>query len=78
MRDRHRCVVSRRFDPGKALELTRLHGNLAQDDDRVLLSDDPNRAEPLQVAHIISHSLTRFHGSHQHDIGSEVSSKPPC
>ncbi|KAK0735548.1 hypothetical protein B0T21DRAFT_402271 [Apiosordaria backusii] len=65
IRDRHRCVISRRFDITEALNRVRKYGDDAKDDDGNLLSDDDGNLLPgetqferLEVAHILPHSLT--------------------
>ncbi|RWA12170.1 hypothetical protein EKO27_g2922 [Xylaria grammica] len=60
IRDRHRCVISRRFDCAKAME-RRNAPNGAQDDEGNLLENDPDDPEFLEVAHILPHLLTRVH-----------------
>lgn len=61
VRDRHRCVVTRRFDSGAALKRFESAGDNAQDDDGNLLDEEqPATFEPLEVAHILPHSLTRL------------------
>ncbi|KAI1360322.1 hypothetical protein F5Y08DRAFT_51778 [Xylaria arbuscula] len=57
IRDHHRCVISHRFDRTEALARMRKDGERrALDDDGNLLSRE-RRAAPLEVAHIIPHSL---------------------
>ncbi|KAK0744800.1 hypothetical protein B0T21DRAFT_325688 [Apiosordaria backusii] len=57
IRDRHRCVISRRFDQSEAINRMRKGGDDAKDDDGNLLSDE-KQFESLEVAHILPHSLT--------------------
>lgn len=57
-RDRHRCVISRRFDYNEALKRFR-GSNEARDDEGNLLRDDEKPFESLEVAHILPHSLTK-------------------
>lgn len=59
VRDRHRCVISRRFDFDEALKRIESYGDDARDDDGVLLSEDTNPMNALEVAHILPHSLTK-------------------
>jgi len=59
VRDRHRCVVSRRFDLKEAINRTERDGEDARDDDGVLLIEDENLMNTLEVAHILPHSLTK-------------------
>ena len=57
-RDRHRCVISRRFDDGEAMRRVGREGEeSAQDDDGNYLKDEGGTFAPLEVAHIIPHSL---------------------
>lgn len=56
VRDRHRCVVSRRFDGDEAA--IRLRSHDAKDDDGVSLLEEVQFGV-LEVAHILPHSLTR-------------------
>jgi hypothetical protein len=58
IRDRHRCVISRKFDRSEALERFTRDGENAKDDDGQLLKDENERPEHLEVAHILPHSLT--------------------
>lgn len=57
IRDRHRCVISRRFDHAEAWERRNTPGG-ARDDEGNLLENDPDDPEFLEVAHILPHSLT--------------------
>lgn len=58
VRDHHRCVISRSFDIFESqARMDRAGETNALDDDGNLLYQDPNRPEPLEVAHIIPHSL---------------------
>ncbi|RYC62467.1 hypothetical protein CHU98_g3738 [Xylaria longipes] len=58
VRDRHRCVVSRRFDQDEATRRMRTCGDEAKDDDGNLLQDE-TQFDSLEVAHILPHSLTK-------------------
>ncbi|KAK4248276.1 hypothetical protein C7999DRAFT_13812 [Corynascus novoguineensis] len=62
--DRHRCVVKRRFDRSEAVKRYKSAGNNARDDDgNLLVEEQPGTFEPLEIAHILPHSLTRLgHG----------------
>lgn len=65
VRDRHRCVITRRFDKKEAAERLRAAGSRgipAQDDDGNPL-DNGVDFEHLEVAHILPHSLTRTNSS---------------
>ena len=58
IRDRHRCVISRTFDDGEAMRRVNLDDEeKAQDDDGKFLKDEGGTFAPLEVAHIIPHSL---------------------
>ncbi|KAI1272767.1 hypothetical protein F5Y07DRAFT_286290 [Xylaria sp. FL0933] len=67
IRDRHRCVISRKFDLREAADRMRKAGNDALDDDGNLLREDENSVDVLEVAHILPHSLVKT------DAGSELS-----
>jgi hypothetical protein len=57
-RDRHRCVISHVFDYAEAKKRYQLQGrNEAKDDDGNLLKYERNTFAPLEVAHILPHSL---------------------
>ncbi|KAI5865282.1 hypothetical protein GGS23DRAFT_558544 [Durotheca rogersii] len=56
LRDRHRCVISRRFDLQEMITRWDRDGHNAEDDDGVLLVSSPS--DVLEVAHILPHSLT--------------------
>lgn len=58
-RDRHRCVISRKFDHKEALRRLLADGeDNARDDDGKLLVKE-NSYEFLEVAHILPHALTK-------------------
>lgn len=57
VRDRHRCVISRKFDQLEAASRIRKQGNNALDDDGNLLREDEQLVTALEVAHILPHSL---------------------
>ncbi|KAI0173167.1 hypothetical protein GGR52DRAFT_542148 [Hypoxylon sp. FL1284] len=63
VRDRHRCVVTRKFDRHEARNRFNRDGNDAQDDDGNLLSE--TSFQGLEVAHILPHSLTKVDASSQ-------------
>jgi hypothetical protein len=72
IRDRHRCVISHKFDIREGKEHAKRDGDNAKDDDGQLLKHDREGAEFLEVAHILPHSLTllassRFPSSPQID-----------
>lgn len=59
MRDRHRCVVSRKFDKSEASRRWKQDGDNFKDDDRNLLKNKRNDDfQYLDVAHILPHCLT--------------------
>jgi hypothetical protein len=58
MRDRHRCVISRRFDQQEAVKRLGKNGNGAKDDDGNSLASETGFSK-LEVAHILPHSLTK-------------------
>jgi hypothetical protein len=58
IRDRHRCVISHKFDIREGKERAKRDGDDAKDDDGQLLRHDKEGAEFLEVAHILPHSLT--------------------
>ncbi|KAI1181981.1 hypothetical protein F5B17DRAFT_225140 [Nemania serpens] len=59
IRDRHRCVISRKFDFAEAIKRSRTPGG-PRDDEGNLIANDPIEPAPLEVAHILPHSLTRM------------------
>lgn len=66
IRDRYRCVVSRRFDQNEALRrllAQQRGGSQAQDQDGASLTGE--RFEDLEVAHILPHSLARLNPSRE-------------
>lgn len=69
IRDRHRCVITRRFDQAEAVRRFKESGDDAKDDDENLLDDGPY--DLLEVAHIIPHALTKI------EAGSELVSPSP-
>lgn len=65
IRDRYRCVISRRFDSAEALKRSRRPGgwNEALDQDGAPLLGQ--KFARLEVAHIIPHSLTQLNSSRE-------------
>ncbi|UZP37066.1 hypothetical protein NXS19_004882 [Fusarium pseudograminearum] len=64
LRDRYRCVISRKFDKTEAVKRFQKHGrNDAIDQDGMSLADPGQRFDYLEVAHILPHSLTRLNSS---------------
>ncbi|KAI0420365.1 hypothetical protein F5X98DRAFT_331917 [Xylaria grammica] len=57
VRDRHRCVITRKFDHKEAASRTRKDGIDARDDDGSLLRENKSSVDVLEVAHILPHSL---------------------
>ncbi|KAI1269296.1 hypothetical protein F5Y18DRAFT_180688 [Xylariaceae sp. FL1019] len=66
IRDRHRCVISRKFDLKEAADRLRRDGNDARDDEGALIHEDESSVDVLEVAHILPYSLTKT------DAGSEL------
>ena len=56
-RDRHRCVVTRKFDIQEGEARFKTDGNNVKDDDENPLLPESNDMTYLEVAHIIPHSL---------------------
>jgi hypothetical protein len=56
-RDRHRCVITRRFDRSEAESRYKLDGLEARDDDGCVLASEKEAPTFLEVSHIIPHSL---------------------
>ena len=62
-RDRHRCVISGRFDDAEALKRVEREGDdEAKDDDGHKLKSEAGTFTPLKVAHILPHSLMNVGG----------------
>lgn len=59
VRDRHRCVISGKFDASEAATRIENHDQGARDDDGHLLVDEVNGFDVLEVAHILPHALTK-------------------
>ncbi|KAG8664880.1 hypothetical protein FPOAC2_14577 [Fusarium poae] len=70
VRDRHRCVISRRFDQNEAFKRMSRYGDEARDDDGISLAGEAFDA--LEVAHILPHSLTQVNASLQLDPSKEA------
>ncbi|KAL1895470.1 hypothetical protein Sste5346_005277 [Sporothrix stenoceras] len=63
IRDKHRCVVTRKFDKQEARRRHAEHGQIAIDDDgQVFDWTDGTTFQTLEVAHILPHSLTSLEG----------------
>ncbi|KAJ6103658.1 hypothetical protein N7486_003880, partial [Penicillium sp. IBT 16267x] len=59
VRDRHRCVVSRKFDRAAARKRLAENGESCADDDGKLLKDEASdQFQYLEVAHILTYCLT--------------------
>ncbi|UKZ73802.1 hypothetical protein TrVFT333_001454 [Trichoderma virens FT-333] len=58
IRDRHRCIVSRKFDSNEAVLRGRRDGDDARDDDGNAFPPGLDQYEQLEVAHILPRSLT--------------------
>ena len=65
IRDRYRCVITRKFDANEARKRGKKAGgyNKALDDDGKFLYEDQYDHEHLEVAHIIPHSLIQPNAS---------------
>jgi hypothetical protein len=57
VRDRYRCVISRRFDSNEVIHRYNTFGDDATDDNGRLIKDKEEEPADLEVAHIIPHSL---------------------
>ncbi|OAA66921.1 hypothetical protein SPI_01497 [Niveomyces insectorum RCEF 264] len=67
-RDRHRCVISRKFSTHEYAERYRLHGDEACDDDGVPFTrQEFGQYEALEVAHILPHSLMKANADAEMD-----------
>lgn len=67
IRDRHRCVITRRFDDTEALRRmddASRRGVVAKDDDGNSLEEEEVFGT-LEVAHILPHSLTQVNASNE-------------
>ncbi|CAI7627392.1 unnamed protein product [Penicillium glandicola] len=59
IRDRHRCVISRKFDRATARNRFTENGEFCADDDGNLLKDEPSdQFQYLEVTYILPHSVT--------------------
>ncbi|KAF4976838.1 hypothetical protein FZEAL_6552 [Fusarium zealandicum] len=70
VRDRYRCVVSRKFDRAEAIRRRDPQGNEPRDED-----GNPLRGQSfdaLEVAHILPHSLTQVNSKRQLDPSREA------
>ncbi|OAA54144.1 hypothetical protein SPI_09078 [Niveomyces insectorum RCEF 264] len=66
IRDKHRCVISRKFDEVEAAERIRRDGDDATDDEGhrfVALGMEPDDFADVEVAHILPHSLMSHEGN---------------
>lgn len=77
IRDRHRCIVTRNFDRNEAIRRYTSDSDNARDDDGNLLLEQPRAFEPLEVAHILPHSLTKL-GRNEELVRSLVAYKYNC
>ncbi|OAA53004.1 hypothetical protein SPI_09492 [Niveomyces insectorum RCEF 264] len=59
VRDRHRCVISRKFHVAEFKRRLKQHGREARDDDGALLIEQQGQFDILEVAHILPHSLMK-------------------
>ncbi|KAI0395147.1 hypothetical protein F5Y17DRAFT_424636 [Xylariaceae sp. FL0594] len=66
LRDRHRCVVSRKFDLLEAEKRCKRDDDNARDDDGNLFAGAPfDSLHCLEVAYILPHSLTNANAKHE-------------
>ncbi|KAF5004724.1 hypothetical protein FDECE_8793 [Fusarium decemcellulare] len=67
IRDRYRCIISRKFDRAEALKRFQQQrdGIRAVDQDGVPLDEPGQRFDYLEVAHILPHSLTQLGSSQE-------------
>ncbi|KAK4031606.1 hypothetical protein C8A01DRAFT_21206 [Parachaetomium inaequale] len=73
IRDRYRCVVTRRFDRSEAVTRFESAGDDARADDSNLLDEEqPRTFKPLEVAYILPHSLTRLGRSEELDPSKQA------
>jgi hypothetical protein len=73
-RDHYRCVISGRFDDTKAWKRVKREGDdKAKDDDGHKLKSEAGTFAPLEVAHILPHSLMNVGGG-----GAELVYTPLC
>lgn len=60
VRDRHRCIISRKFDKAEAAARYKAVQNDSRDDDgELLVSENASRFGFLEVAHIMPHALMK-------------------
>ncbi|OAA37386.1 hypothetical protein NOR_07085 [Metarhizium rileyi] len=69
-RDRHRCVISRRFDQDQAIQRWQKSGATAQDDSGEPLTGQA--FDSLEVAHILPHSLVKSNSELELDTSREA------
>lgn len=72
IRDRHRCVITRKFDLSEALNRDKHEGANAKDDDDHLLHMETDDPVTLQVAHILPHSLMSSDGQKEAKRGARA------
>lgn len=59
VRDRYRCVISRKFDKSEARKRFEQYGEDCKDDEGIeLKNESSDRFQFLEVAHILPHCLT--------------------
>ncbi|KIE01369.1 hypothetical protein MAJ_02710, partial [Metarhizium majus ARSEF 297] len=69
-RDRYRCVISRTFDLGQAIERSQKFGDNFQDNDGQPLAGES--FDFLEVAHILPHSLMKINSDSELDTSREA------
>lgn len=64
IRDKHRCVITRKFDETEAIHRKEKNGDDATDDEgnRFVDVDGPDTFDDVHVAHILPHSLMSLEG----------------
>ncbi|KIH86383.1 hypothetical protein SPBR_08438 [Sporothrix brasiliensis 5110] len=73
VRDRHRCVITRHFSSDEYEARFKLDGNDASDDDGILFSEQtPGQLAPLEVAHILPHSLMKLDRNAEMDASRQA------
>lgn len=77
IRDRHRCVITRRFDLREALIRDDRDDINAKDDDGNWLRDEIEDPEFLEVAHILPHSLLSSKDGNSQLVCSEYTCSHP-
>ncbi|KAH8427790.1 uncharacterized protein LDX57_005495 [Aspergillus melleus] len=78
VRDRHRCVVSRKFDLVEARKRTEQHGGNSEDDEgNLLMNESRGGFQYLEIAHILPHCLTTIAPGEPELVGSRWATSSP-